>query len=92
MARYISTQYANNKPANQRNGKGDKDKGDDPKSEDKNSNTHDTVGAHVEDTTTTEESTTPSGAASIGAHVLEKCSVVPSTMYCGKYFRRTPNE
>ena len=30
-----------------------------------------TAGAHVEDTTTTEESTTPSRGASIGAHVLE---------------------
>ena len=30
-----------------------------------------TAGAHVEDTTTTEESTAPSGGASIGAHVSE---------------------
>ena len=72
MARYLSTQYANNKPTNQRGGKkGDKRKGDDSKSEDKDSNTGGTAGAHVEDTTTTEESTAPSGGASIGAHVLE---------------------
>ena len=31
MARYLSTQYPNNKPANQHSGnKGDKSKGDDP--------------------------------------------------------------
>ena len=72
MARYLSTQYPNNKPANQRGDKkGDKRKGDDSKSEDKDSNTGGTAGAHVEDTTTTEESTAPSGGASIGAHVLE---------------------
>ena len=35
MARYLSTQYLNNKPANQYNGKkGDKNKADDQKSED----------------------------------------------------------
>ena len=72
MARYLSTQYPNNKPTNQRNGKkGDKNRGDDPKSKDKNSNTGDTACAHVEDTTTTEESTIPSGGASIIAHVFE---------------------
>ena len=51
--------------------KGDKNKGDDPKSKDKVINTGDTAGAHVGDTTTTEESTIPIGGASIGAHVLE---------------------
>ena len=72
MARYLSTQYPNNKPANQRNGKkGDKNKGGDLKSEDKDSIMRDTTDAHVEDTTTTEETTAPSGGASIGAHVLE---------------------
>ena len=40
-----------------------------PKSEDKDSNTGGTAGAH--DARTTEESTAPSGEASIGAHVLE---------------------
>ena len=48
-----------------------KKKGDDSKSEDKDSNTGSTAGAHVEDTTTTEESTAPSRAPSIGAHVSE---------------------
>ena len=46
-------------------------KGDNPKSEEQDSNRGVTAGAHVEDTTTTEESTAPSGGASIGAHVLE---------------------
>ena len=72
MARYLSTQYPNNKPANQRGGqKGDKRKGDDSKSEDKNSNTGGTAGAHVEDTTTNEDPTAPSGGSSLGAHVSE---------------------
>ena len=60
MARYLSTQYSNKKLANQRGGKkGDRRKGDDSKSEDKDSNTGGTAGAHVKDSTTTEESTTP---------------------------------
>ena len=72
MARCISTQYPNNKPAHQCNGKkGDKKKGDDSKSEDKHSNMGATAGAHVEDTTSREESTAPSGGFGIGAHVLE---------------------
>ena len=72
MARYLSTQYPNNKPANQCNSKkGDKNKGNNPKSKDKDSNMGGTAGAYVEDTTTTEESTAPSGGASIGAHVSE---------------------
>ena len=66
MARYLSTQYANNKPANQRGGKkGDKRKGDDSKSEDKDSNTGGTAGVHVEDNTTNEDATAPSGGASL---------------------------
>ena len=70
MARCLLTQYPNNKPVNQHNGKkGDTNKGDDPKSKDKDSNTRDTAGSHVGDTATTEESTPPSGGASIGAHV-----------------------
>ena len=44
---------------------GDKKKGDDPKSKDKDNKTGATAGAHVEDTTTLEESTAPSGGASI---------------------------
>ena len=71
-ARYLSTQYPNNKPTNQRGGnKGNKRKGDDPKSEDKDSNTGGTAGAHVEDTTTNENTTAPSGGASLGAHISE---------------------
>ena len=52
--------------------KGDRSgkKGDDLKSKDKDSNTGSTTGAYVGDTTP-EESTTPNGGASIGAHVLE---------------------
>ena len=58
MARYLSTQYPNDKPANQRGGKkGDKKKGEESKSEDKDSITGGTAGAHVEDSTTNEEST-----------------------------------
>ena len=72
MARYLSTQYSKNKPTNQRGGKkGDKKKGDKSKSEDKDSNMGGTIGVHVEDTTTTEESTVPNGAPSIGAHVSD---------------------
>ena len=46
-----------------------KEKGGDPKSEDKDSNTGGTAGAHVEDTTTNEDTTAPSGGAYLGAHV-----------------------
>ena len=84
MARYLSTQYPNNKPANQRGGKkGDKKKGDDSKSEDKDSSTGGTAGEHVEDTTTTEEFTAPSRAPSIGTHISEtnvQSSRSPCTM------------
>ena len=44
-------------------------KGDDSKSEDKDSSTGDTTGAHIGDTTTTEEFTAPSRGASISAHL-----------------------
>ena len=72
MAWYLLIQYPFNKPVNQRNGKkGDKNKGNDPKFKDKDSHTGYTVGAHVKDTTTTEQSTPTSGRASIHAHVLE---------------------
>ena len=72
MARYLSTQYSNNKSANQLGGKkGDRKKGDGSKSEDNDSNMGGTAGAHVEDNTTTEESTVSSGAPSIGDHVSE---------------------
>ena len=74
MARYLSTQYPNNKPAYQRDGKrGDTKKGGggDPKSEDKDSNTGATAGTYVGDTTPPEESTAASREASIGANVLK---------------------
>ena len=72
MARYLSTQYPNNKPVNQRGGKkGDTKKGDESKSEDKDSITGNTTGAHVEDTRTTKESTPSNGMPSIGAHVSQ---------------------
>ena len=48
-----------------------KRKGDDPKSEDKDSNTSGTTGAHVEDTTTHEDTTTPSRGASLGTDISE---------------------
>ena len=84
MARYLSTKYPNNRPANQRGGKkGGKKKGNDSISEDKDSNMGGTTGTHVEDTTTTEESTPLSGAPCIGAHVLEtnvQSSRLPRTM------------
>ena len=71
-ARYLSTQYPNNKPANQRKGnKRNKRTVDDTKSEDKDSNTGNTAGAHVEYTTTYENTTASSGGASLGAHVSE---------------------
>ena len=71
MARCLSTQYFNNTPVNQRRGKKGEKKGDASKFEDKDSNTGGTAGAHVEDTTTTEEFTVPNRAPSIGAHVSE---------------------
>ena len=86
MARYLSTKYPNNKPATQRKGKkGDKKKGDESKSEDKDSNMGSTDSAHVEDTTTTEESTVSSGDPSIGACV-QKLSA-----YYGGDFGITPH-
>ena len=72
MTRYLSTQYCNNKPINQHGGKkGDKKKGDESKSEDKDINKGGTAGAHVENTTTSEESTVPNRALSISIHVSE---------------------
>ena len=52
--------------------KGDIRKGGDSKSEDKDSNTGCSTGAHVEDTTTNEDTTAPNRGACLGAHVLEK--------------------
>ena len=50
---------------------GKKRKGDGPKPEGKDSNAGGTAGTHVEDTTTNEDTTAPSGKASLGAHVPE---------------------
>ena len=50
--------------------KGNK-KGNDPKSEDKDNITGGTAGAHIEDTISYEDTTTPSGGASLGAHFSE---------------------
>ena len=77
-ARCLSNQYPNTKPANQRkSNKENKNKnknkrtGDDTKSEDKDSNTGGTAGVHVEDTSTKENTTTPSRGASLDTHVSE---------------------
>ena len=70
-ARYLSTQYLNNKPTNERGGSKRNKKGDDPKYEDKDSDTDGTVGAIVEDTTTNEDTTAPSRGARLGAYVSE---------------------
>ena len=80
MARYLSTQYPNKNFTNEHNDKkGDRSgkKGDDLKSEDKDSNTGGTSGAHVGDTISAEESTTPSGGASTDSHVLEANKMLP---------------
>ena len=70
MARYLSTQYPNNQSTNQRRGnKEDKRKGNASKFKDKDSNTGGNAGAHVEDTTTNEDTTAHSGGASLGARV-----------------------
>ena len=81
MARYLSTQYPNNKPTNKCGGnKGNKTKEDDPKSKDKDSNTGGTTCAHNEDTTLNEDTTAPSEGASLGAHVskINQASSHPS--------------
>ena len=71
-ARYLSTQYPNNKPSNQRgSNKENKRKGDDLKSEDKANIIGGTAGAHVADTTTNKNTTAPSGGASLGNHISE---------------------
>ena len=68
-ARYLSTQYPNNKTSNQQKNK--QRKGDDPKSENKDNTTGGSVGVHVENNTTNKDTTAPSGGASLGAHVSE---------------------
>ena len=77
-ARYISTQYPNNKPASQReSNKENKRKVDDPRSEDKDNIIDSTAEAHVEDTTTSKDTTTPSGGANLGAHISELSQATP---------------
>ena len=74
MTRYMSTQYPNKNPGHQPNGRTeDKNgkKGDDLKPEDKDNNATGTVGAHVGDVTTPEDSTAPSSEFSIGTQVSE---------------------
>ena len=72
MARYLSTQYPNNKSANQCGGKkGDTKKGDESKFEEKDSITGNTTGAHVEDTMTTKSPLPLNRTPNIGAHVSE---------------------
>ena len=68
-ARYLTTQYLNIKSGNQQ--KYRQKKADDPKSEDKDNATTGTVGAHVEDNTTNEETTAPSGEVNLGTHISE---------------------
>ena len=73
-AKYLSIQYPNNKPTNQHEGnKGNQNKKEDnPKSEDKDSNAGGTASAHVEDTTTNEDTTSPRGGARLGAQKQTK--------------------
>ena len=72
MTRYMSTKYPNKNSGHQHKGKkGDRnrEKENDPSSEDQDNNATDITGAHIVDVTTPEDSTAPSGGASIGAHV-----------------------
>ena len=68
-ARYLTTQYPNIKSGNQRKTKQKKE--DDQKSEEKDNATTGTAEAHVEDSTTRQDNTAPSGEANLGALVLE---------------------
>ena len=78
MARYLLTQYPNNKLTNQHGGKkGGKRKEDESKSEDNDSITGGTAGAHIEDTTTNEDTTAPSRGASLGSHFSESNQALP---------------
>ena len=70
---YLSTQYPNNKLFNQQQ---KTKKADDPKSEDKDNPTSGTAGAHVEDSTTNEDTTAPSGEASLGDHISETSQAI----------------
>ena len=52
-------------------------KTNDPKSKDKDNATSGTAGAHVEDSTTNEDTTAPNGEASLGAHVSKISQATP---------------
>ena len=74
IARYMSAQYPNKNPGYQPDsttGDRNRKKGNDPKSEDKDNNTTCTIGSHIGDVTTPEDSTTPGDGSSISAHVSE---------------------
>ena len=73
MARYLSTQYPNKTISHQCDKKEDQNKktDNDSKHKDKDNNTAGTASAHVGEVTTRGDSTPPSYASSIGAHVLE---------------------
>ena len=68
-ARYLTTQYSNIKSGNQQKNK--KKKAGDPKFEDKDNAMTGTAVAHVEDSTSSQDNTAPSGEANLGAQVLE---------------------
>ena len=92
MAKCLSTQYSNNTPTNQRGGKkGDTKKGDGSKSEDKDRNTGSTAGAHVKDTTSTEESTPPNRMPSIGALMSETSVQLSNSPHTVEQILGTPH-
>ena len=71
MARFLSSQYNIKTVNNPRHKKRDKNgkKGHETKSEDKDNSNTGTAGAHFGETTTPQDSSTPSNRSSIGAHV-----------------------
>ena len=70
MAGYLLLMYTIKSVNDHCDKKGDKNrkKGDEPKYEDKDNNITGTAGAHVEETTTPQDSNAPSNGSSIGAH------------------------
>ena len=61
------------------------------KSEDKDNTTGGTAGAHIEDTTTNEDTTAPSGGASLGTHVSETSQATSHPLRTvEKYWEYTP--
>ena len=73
MAWYLLTQYPNKTIGHQLDKKGDNNgkKGNDSKPEDKDNNTIGTVGAHIGEVTTPEDSIALNNGSSISAYVLE---------------------